>query len=284
MNNFQQRLILGSLATVFSFLLLWYSSVPVFRPLFALIIASIITLASAEFYHLGQGKNHQPIVKIGLLGCFFYPLAVFTGIQFPQAEFLPLTVLILTLFGAFFYFLKNGLEPLKNLSLTLFALVYIAIPLSLWLNIAYLFPINTLQEGRWWLLYLLAVTKMTDIGAYLVGNLTGKHKMAPTISPGKSWEGAIGGLFIGMGTSVIFYLFQSKIPLQITLVQSIVLGIILSIIGQLGDLAESLLKRDAGIKNSSQIPGLGGILDMVDSLIFTTPLLYIFLKAQTFFT
>ncbi|QLH36801.1 MAG: CDP-archaeol synthase [Parachlamydiaceae bacterium] len=182
----------------------------------------------------------------------------------------------MSLLGSFLYFFKTGQEPLVNISLTIFALAYIAIPLSTWLNIAYFFPEGSAQEGRWWLFYLLAVTKLTDVGAYFIGSSFGQNKMTPYISPGKSWEGALGGLIFGVVTSIMFYVFSSQIPLHLTLFQSLLLGFILSCLGQIGDLAESLIKRDAGVKNSSRIPGLGGILDMLDSLIFTSPIVYIF--------
>lgn len=277
MNNLQQRLILGSLTTIFSILLIWFSPYPIFRPFFALTIAALITFAASELFSIAKGKNYQPLVKLGLAACFLYTLSVYAATQYPQAEILPFVTLFLALFAAFIYFFKTGSNPLANLSITFFALVYLAIPLSTWLNIAYFFPEGASQEGRWWLFYLLAVTKMTDMGAYFVGSSLGKHKMTPYISPGKSWEGALGGLIFGIATSLVFK-FIPQTPIDFTLFQSLGLGLILSILGQIGDLAESLIKRDAGVKNSSRIPGLGGILDILDSLVFTSPMLYIFLK------
>lgn len=280
MSNFQQRLAFGSLAAIFSILLIWCSPYSAFRPLFALIIALFITLAASELFHIAKSKKFQPLVKIGLTECFLYALSVYASTQYPQAGIYPYLILFFTLLGSFLYFFKTGSAPLDNLSITFFALAYIAIPLSTWFNIAYFFPEGSSQEGRWWLFYLLAVTKLTDMGAYFIGSSAGKHKMTPYISPGKSWEGAIGGLIIGIATSFVFYKLIPSIPIQLTLFQSLWLGLVLSFMGQIGDLAESLIKRDAGVKNSSQIPGLGGILDTLDSLVFTCPILYIFLKTQ----
>jgi len=280
MSNLQQRLIIGSIASAFAILILWLSPYPIFRPIFVFIVTLFISLAASEFYSFAKNKKFQPVIQIGLAGCILYPLSVYAGIEYPSAAILPYTILILTLFGSFLYFFKKGKDPILNISITLFALIYLAIPLTTWLNVAYFFDLSSGQEGRWWLLYLLAVTKITDMGAYFVGSSVGKHKLAPYLSPGKSWEGALGGVLFGIITSVIFHLFSEEIPLKITLFQSILLGLLLSIMGQVGDLAESLLKRDANLKNSSQIPGLGGILDMLDSLVFTSPILYIFLKVQ----
>lgn len=275
MTNFLNRLAFGSFAAFFAILLIWFSPHPYFRLFFALIISSLITVAASEFFYIAKNKNYQPLVPIGLTACFLYALSVFLSTQYQQTAFFPYFILVLTLFISFFYFFKKGKDPLVNLSITFFALIYIATTLSSWFNIAYFFPDTFHQEGRWWLLYLLAVTKLTDMGAYFIGSSFGKNKLAPYMSPGKSWEGAIGGLFLGIITSYVFYKFT---PIQLTWFQSLWLGFVLSFMGQIGDLAESLIKRDAGVKHSSHIPGLGGILDMLDSLIFTSPILYIFLE------
>lgn len=280
MSNFQQRLLLGSLTAVFSILCIWFSPSPAFRPFFTLIIASLITIAALEFYHMAQGKGYQPLIKIGLTGCFLYVLAIYATTQHHDLDPFPYVILIGTLFSSFIYLFRTGKDPLINLSLTFFAFIYLVIPLSTWLNIVYFFPESSAQEGRWWLFYLLSVTKLTDVGAYFVGSSIGQHKMTPTISPGKTWEGGLGGLLFGVLTSCLFYLFIPWIPIQLSFPQALWLGILLSFMGQIGDLAESLLKRDVGLKNSSDLPGLGGGLDVFDSLVFTSPLLYYFLKVQ----
>lgn len=284
MSNLQQRLIVGGITSVFAILILWFSPYPFFRPIFAFLMASLITLAAWELFQLAKHKGYTPLVGIGLVSSFLYPLGVFISTQFALADILPYIVLILSLFACLCTFLKKGQNPLINTALTLLALTYIAIPLSSWLNIAYYFSNQDFQEGRWWLFYLLAVTKVTDMGAYFIGSLCGRHKLAPYLSPGKSWEGALGGLFFGLLTSLGFYLATPRVPIELTLLQSLGLGFVLSSMGQMGDLAESLFKRDAGVKNSSQIPGLGGILDMLDSLVFTSPIVYIFLKIQFLFS
>ncbi len=188
MKNFLQRLTFGSFSTMVAILLLWFSPYPAFRPFFAIFIATLISIAVYELFQIAKNKNYQPLVKVGLSGCFFYALAIFASTQYHQAEILPYLVILLTLLISFLYFFMTGKDPLANLSITFFGLVYVAIPLSAWFNIAYFFPENSHQEGRWWLFYLLAVTKMTDMGAYFVGSGLGKHKMAPYISPGKSWR------------------------------------------------------------------------------------------------
>ncbi|HEY2826642.1 MAG TPA: phosphatidate cytidylyltransferase, partial [Pirellulales bacterium] len=131
------------------------------------------------------------------------------------------------------------------------------------------------------LLSLIVVVKMGDPGAITVGSLFGRHKMAPKLSPGKTWEGAGGAMLFAVGGSwVVFHLLRPRlisgeIPAP-ALWQWICYGLLVGVAGMLGDLAESLLKRDAGQKNSSAwMPGLGGVLDVLDSILFAAPVAYL---------
>ena len=136
-----------------------------------------------------------------------------------------------------------------------------------------------LDDGRLWIAYLISVTKMTDIGGYFFGNLWGKEKLAPCLSPQKTWIGAIFGFISAIIASLVFFAVSVFVPsFDLTLKASIFLGMLVGIASQLGDLAESLLKRDAKAKDSNSIPGIGGVLDLIDSLLFTTPVVYLFLK------
>jgi len=137
-----------------------------------------------------------------------------------------------------------------------------------------------------WLLvlYALIVTKSSDAGAYFTGSFFGKHKMAPKLSPGKTWEGIAGGLLVAVAAAFLFAQFALKKPYlfhsyQFTPTQIAISAVVLAVIGVFGDLAESLLKRSAGVKDSGQLaPGIGGALDMVDSPLFTFPVMFFFLE------
>jgi phosphatidate cytidylyltransferase len=125
------------------------------------------------------------------------------------------------------------------------------------------------------------VTKITDVGAYFVGRLWGKTKLSPTLSPKKTVEGAAAGFISAVIASILIHFagrqfFNSHFGLSF--VESIWLGMLIGVFGQIGDLAESLLKRDAVVKDSNTLPGLGGVLDMVDSLLFTAPIVYFFIR------
>jgi phosphatidate cytidylyltransferase len=123
--------------------------------------------------------------------------------------------------------------------------------------------------------FLVVVTKMGDVGAYLVGRAFGRHPLIPRISPNKTIEGTIGGLAFSVAGALAgkFYLQNFSIPHLLTL------GLLLGILAQVGDLAESMLKRDCAVKDSgNSISGFGGMLDIIDSLIFTAPIFYFYVK------
>ena len=123
--------------------------------------------------------------------------------------------------------------------------------------------------GAWWLLYVMLLVWGADSGAYMFGRLFGKHKLAPKVSPGKTWEGFLGGLVTAALISCLFSLF---VPLQLSLSTLLICSVIATLASVLGDLTESMFKREAGIKDSGNlIPGHGGILDRIDSLTAAVP-------------
>ena len=132
------------------------------------------------------------------------------------------------------------------------------------------------QVNPWWLLFAVGINWVGDISAYYAGRNFGKRKLAPVISPGKTWEGAIASLVICVVCGVFY--FQRFLP-QVPLVEVLLVSAFVNIVGQLGDLAESALKRGAGVKDSGSIlPGHGGFLDRIDSTLFTMPAVYLYLQ------
>ena len=129
-----------------------------------------------------------------------------------------------------------------------------------------------LDQGREWVLFLLLVTFATDAGAFFVGKAIGKTSLAPSISPSKTWEGAVGGVLVAIGASMgVIY----ALPLDVVLWYAILLGALMGIVGQVGDLVESRLKRIAGVKDSGRfLPGHGGLLDRLDSIVFNLVVVY----------
>jgi phosphatidate cytidylyltransferase len=134
-------------------------------------------------------------------------------------------------------------------------------------------------NGHFYLLYFVLITKFSDTGAYVVGSLIGRHKMIPRISPGKTWEGFAGAILVSTGASLVFaHLAQKKMP-EMNPLHAVVLGVVLSSTAVVGDLIESLFKREAGVKDSGRFfPGIGGMLDLLDSLLFNAPIMYLYLR------
>lgn len=279
--NLKQRLKVSSLAVPILLIAIYLSQYHFFTPFFVLATAGFIVGALWEYYHITETKGLQPLTGLGLCISCAYTVALFFTTQYPSALIFPYIVLGISLALIFGYALLREISPLITLAITKFGIIYLTVPLSFMIAINFFYPPDATQDGRWWLLYLLTTSKMTDTGAFAVGKTFGKTLLAPVISPRKTWEGAFGGLLAGIGTSLCFYIFMhafsSNPPIAMTFFQSIWLGAVLSVAAQFGDLAESLLKRDAGVKDSYNLPGLGGILDIVDSLVFTTPLLYLFM-------
>jgi len=252
-----------------------------------IIVAVVAALAIVGIWEYTQFLAIKKIVLP------FWLLAMISGL-FIFANYLEIVnasfgVLIPSVIAAFFFavFLHNFYRvqgAILNIASCFFGAFYIVVPLGLLLKILYpasLSPFFT--DGRVWLAYLITVTKITDVGGYFGGKLWGRSKLAPSLSPGKTLVGAISGFITAVLFSVAFSLLTPLISSNIfalTTIQAIILGGLISIFGQLGDLAESLLKRDANVKDSNNLPGIGGVLDLLDSLFFTAPILYLFLRAS----
>jgi phosphatidate cytidylyltransferase len=283
-NQFKQRLLLSTLGTIGLALSIVCSYHPLFKPFFILLNAGVISLALLEYYHLAQHKGFQPLSFLGISSSVVYMIALGFSLHHASLKSLPSLLLLGALFLFFLQYFKQRSSPLGNLAVTVFGIIYLTIPLSCAVRLNYFFPPGGLGDGRLWLAYVLIVSKMTDVGAYFVGKSLGKTPLAPTISPKKTVEGVWGGIGAALLTSLLFALSfpanGTHASFQLSLWQSIWLSLLIALFSQLGDLAESVLKRDAGVKDSSQLPGLGGILDIVDSLVFTIPLLYLLLQIQ----
>ena len=273
----KQRLVTSTLSILAVIIAVYYSHSPFFKPLFVLFTIGITYLAIKEYCHLAEKKGFNPLFSL-MTGCTtLYFVSLFVSSTDPSWTTLPSFVLLFSFLALFVAFFIQPIASLSNLAVTSFGILYLTIPLSYVLKINYFFPASALEDGRVWLAYAFSVSKVTDIAAYFFGKALGKHKLAPFISPQKTIEGSIGGLVASVLVSVIFASFFRPF-FEMTLFQSLWVGVIISVLAQMGDLAESLLKRDAGVKDSSDLPGLGGVLDIVDSLIFTLPFVYLFLK------
>lgn len=284
--QFFQRLASSAIAVSMLAIFLSLSQHQWLAPLFVLLCGWLISKGLQEYYRLAVAKGYQPLsTQAVACGCV-YVLATYLALQWQQFEFLPDFILLFSFVLFFLSFFNKNPAPLANLAVTLFGLVYLVIPISCVLRINYFALQDTPLDGRFWLVYVLSVTKACDIGAYFTGKILGQNKLAPSISPKKTIEGAIGGLIASVAVSFLFQrlLFEQyrTAAFSLQLWQSLLLGLLFGILAQIGDLSESILKRDAGVQDSSDLPGLGGILDMMDSLVFTLPLMYLLMKMGFF--
>ena len=234
---------------------------------------ALILLASLaglfEYFRITTPKL-PAIIQIIL---FIFVLSLFHFVtRGPFFILLPMFSIYVTLLMSLYLFAypSHRKQAIGDIGKVIVGLMYICLPLSL------LLFISKHPNGKLWIFFLLCVIFFCDSGAFYFGRLLGKHKLYPSISPGKTWEGAFGGL---VGSLLGAFLFSLFFPIYKANLSMLVLTASLSIAGQIGDLAESMLKRNYGIKDSGKIlPGHGGILDRVDSLLFAIPILYIFLS------
>jgi len=172
---------------------------------------------------------------------------------------------------------RSNTAGILAISTTLFGLMYVPWLMNFIQKINF-FP-GIEGNGKFYVLYFILVTKFSDTGAYCVGSLIGRHKMIPRISPGKTWEGFGGAIIVSTAASLTFAHFAQKHLPGMNAYHAIVLGVVLSSTAVVGDLIESLFKREAGVKDSGNFfPGIGGILDLLDSLLFNAPIMYLYLR------
>ena len=190
--------------------------------------------------------------------------------------------LLVALVGEMWRYREPG-ETIANLGSSALSVLYVGGLLGFLVQLR-LLPVggDVSQGGMLAMLSMIIVVKSTDIGAYTAGRLWGRHKMAPRLSPGKTWEGVAGGLvfaiasaWLALGPLASAMGIESNRSLVAWLGGVLVYGLLVSSAGIVGDLAESLLKRDAGVKDSSSwLPGFGGVLDLLDSLLVAAPVAY----------
>ena len=253
---------------------------------FVLLVAFLALAGLVEFYGLAQKRGLACFKISGVIGGVLLMVGTFLNVtgHLGTANGSPARVndfetgfLILFVLGLCLrqLFARENSAGLTAIAVTLLGLMYVP-----WL-LNFIQKINFFPgvEGKYFLLYFILLTKFSDMGAYVVGSLIGRHKLIPRISPGKTWEGFLGAIVVSTGASLVFVHFLGGHMAGMNTRHAILLGVILSITAVIGDLIESLFKRECGAKDSGNIlPGIGGILDLLDSLLFNAPIMYLYLR------
>jgi phosphatidate cytidylyltransferase len=278
--------VLSALILVPAYLLLIIADWPQFTPI--LLLSIVVTLAClAEFYKItDRGEEGRPFVKTGMVFAVALNVAMYLFVFGKLYGYGGLVAsfdgrvlgFLLVIFVSCLLVLQITTRPLKggaySLGVTLFGLIYIAFSFS------HIILMKALANGEFYIIIMSVVVIINDSAAYFGGVSMGRHKTKFPASPNKSWEGYFTGLLAGVLSMIItnyvfVYFFDKHL---FGMIESVILGIALSLMGDLGDLAESAFKRDGSAKDSGSIvPGHGGIWDVVDAMLFTFPLFYYYL-------
>ena len=265
-------------------LLIAFSGYEIF---FWFLISAFGLIALWEFYRMLDSAQ-LPNFKITgmicgaimLVGSFYY-FSKIGPAQSYDFEVAVLLFFLLTVFTRQMFARLRHDKPLQTMAYTLFGLLYVLWLFNFITKIVYLTPRSGtgIVTGQFYVLYLIAVTKFSDMGAYLTGSAIGRHLMSPHISAKKTWEGFFGALAFALLCSLALFKLMPGHLSMLNWTHATILGLLLGFAAIIGDLAESIVKRSTGVKDSGGLlPGIGGALDLIDSLLFTAPLLFFYLR------
>lgn len=252
-------------------------------PFLATLLSLIAAVGAWEFCRIARASGAQPFDSAAIIGAAAVPLIVYgVHLRLLAPTWTHAVVACLAVFAATIFWRGVAGRPLLAVATTLFCVVYLGL-------VAYVFELRyndyvvDARGGTALAMLPILLTWTTDIGAYAFGRLLGSHKLIPAVSPAKTVEGGLGGLALSILTALLYvsYVLHPLAQLALRPAATVVFAVCISVVAQIGDLAESLLKREAGIKDSSTlIPGHGGVLDRFDSLLFVLPVAALLLHAM----
>ncbi len=267
LNNLTSRILVALIGIPFIVALCLIGKIP-----FLIFVLFIGLVSFNEYSSMLRSKNSFPNKLVG-----FFAVAVLIINEYKliiDYHLLFILIIILLLLLELF---RNKSSAINNIGSALLGIFYIGIFSASIINLRQFYADSsfTYTQGGYLILSILISIWLCDSAAYFIGSAYGLHKLMPRVSPKKSWEGAIAGFIFSVIGMVVSKSFMLEF---LTMTDAIIIGIIVGVFGQIGDLIESLIKRDANVKDSSSIiPGHGGILDRFDSLIFSSPIVYLYL-------
>ena len=230
---------------------------------FVLVVSAIGAIGTFEFYRLDTNGKLKPLYYLGILiviSLFLLPY-FFNGVSAVHVLSIGIIISLLGLL-----LVRHRDHAFNQWAWAMAGILYPGFLITYWVKL------RNMELGREYVFWLISILIINDVAAYFVGRALGKHALSPQISPHKTWEGAVGGLLAGIIISIAFY-FTFLLPLSLW--QIIVIGLLMCILAQAGDLIESLLKRNKAVKDSGKIlPGHGGFLDRMDSYVLTAAAAY----------
>ncbi len=277
MNELARRVIVALIGAPLAILIIWYGDAAL-----ATLLGVLSAIAAWEFYRIARGGEHRPIAPLGIVIAACIPLVVHAQslglIRVPFS--VPILVTLFTVAVALFVRAPTE-RPLGAVAITLFGAVYTGGMLSFAYSLRYFDYVVGQAAGTVVVVFPLILTWASDIGAYFVGRFIGGPKLMPSVSPGKTVSGAIGGILTTVLVAWLYHKY-ALIPIASLALRPMALigvAVALSVVGQIGDLVESQFKREGHVKDSSNLlPGHGGVLDRVDALLFTFPVAFVLLR------
>ncbi len=252
---------------VLLFLTFWNQVLP-----FKLLVTAALILALIEYLQLAYEDKIKPQRTEGIVSLLIILLPLISKSVFSWTEGAGMLVVLLVLNLAFLWSQRTIKRMVVTVSVTFFGVAYFGF------FGGYFFHLRDLSQGAWFLLWLYISTWAYDTGGFFAGSLWGKHRLAPQVSPNKSWEGCLGGFALTLMGLYLLWQFMPTYSRVFNLADVVILATLLSFFGQIGDLVESIMKRSLSAKDSgSFFPGHGGVFDRIDSLLFNAPVLYFYL-------
>lgn len=275
MSELSKRVVFAVIAAPTAILIVYLGG-----PALVALVGVVSGIAAWEFYRLSRATGAEPFEGLGITLAALLPIALYAReLGLTRLPVTAAAVVAVSTLAAAIWLRPPGRKPTLAVALTVFGVLY-AGQLSYLYGLRYHPYVIGAAAGAALVTLPLLITWATDIGAYVVGRTMGRSLLAPAISPKKTWAGAVGGLVLAVVVAVAYvsYVLRPVASLSMTLSATVAFGAIASIAAQVGDIAESLLKREAGVKDSSSIiPGHGGVLDRFDSMLFVLPVSYLLL-------
>lgn len=269
-----RRVAFAVVAIPLSIAVIWFGGLPL-----ALLLALIAGLGAWELYRIAEAGGTRPFTAVGVALSAAIPLLVW-AVYAEQLRRVPIsaaTLVVLALLAASIWLRGVDGRPLAAVAITIFGVFYTGVMLSFGYALRYYPYAIGRAAGAAVVVLPLLLTWASDTGAYFVGRAFGRRKLIPSVSPGKTVAGAVGAVVTTAVVSLLYARFALRPAAQLALTPwgALLFGVAISVVAQVGDLVESLLKREAGVKDSSHIiPGHGGVLDRFDSLFFVLPVAY----------